>query len=70
MYITPLDALYIILSIGVVSLTIPLTMILWRTYKMMDRVEGILEFIDRIVGYGKEIEKIPMAIIDRFISSK
>lgn len=67
MFITPLDALYIALSLMVVSLTIPLTMILWRIYKMMDRVEGILEFIDRIVGYGKELEKIPMGIIEKFM---
>ena len=45
-------------------------MILWRTYQMMDRVEDILAFIDRIVGYGKEIEKIPMAIVEKFMSSK
>lgn len=49
MYITPLDALYIALTIMVFMLTLPLTMILWRVYKMMDRVEGILEFIDRLV---------------------
>ncbi len=66
MYITPLDALYIALTIMVFMLTLPLTMILWRVYKMMDRVEGILEFIDRLVWYGKELEKIPLSIIERF----
>jgi hypothetical protein len=70
MTITPLELLYIALTIMTISLTIPLSMILWRLYKMMDRVEGILEFVDRIVGYGKEIEKIPMAIIEKFMSSK
>jgi hypothetical protein len=70
MTITPLELLYIALTIMTISLTIPLSMILWRLYKMMDRVEGILEFIDRIVGYGKEIEKIPMVIIEKFMSSK
>ena len=70
MTMTPLELLYIALTIATVSLTIPLTMILWRTYQMMDRVEDILAFIDRIVGYGKEIEKIPMAIVEKFMSSK
>ena len=70
MTLTPLELLYIALTIATVSLTIPLMMILWRTYRMMDRVEDILAFIDRIVGYGKEIEKIPMAIVEKFMSSK
>jgi len=34
---------------------------------MMDRVERVLDFIDRIVGYGKELEKIPLSIIERFM---
>jgi hypothetical protein len=67
MTITPLELLYLALTIATISLTIPLSMILWRTYQMMDRVEDILAFVDRIVGYGKEIEKIPMAIIEKFM---
>jgi hypothetical protein len=67
MTITPLELLYIALTIATISLTIPLSMILWRVYQMMDRVDGILNFVDRVVGYGKEIEKIPMAIIERFM---
>lgn len=68
MTITPLELLYIALTIMTISLTIPLTMILWRVYQMMDRVEGIINFVDKLVAYGKEIEKIPMAIIERFTS--
>jgi hypothetical protein len=49
MTITPLELLYIALTIATISLTIPLSMILWRTYRMMDRVEDILAFVDRIV---------------------
>ena len=67
MTITPLELLYIALTIATISVTIPLSMILWRTYQMMDRVDDILAFIDRIVGYGKEIEKIPMAIIEKIM---
>jgi hypothetical protein len=67
MTITPLELLYIALTIATISLTIPLSMILWRTYRMMDRVEDILAFVDRIVGYGKEVEKIPMAIIEKIM---
>lgn len=47
-----------------------MTMILWRAYKMMDRVDNILDFVFRLVQYGKEIEKIPMSLIEKFMSSK
>lgn len=67
MTLTPLDLLYLALAIMTISLTIPLSMILWRVYGLMDRVERILNFVDRIVDYGKEIEKIPMAIVERFM---
>jgi hypothetical protein len=32
---------------------------------MMDRVEHILVFAERMVGYAKELESLPMKIIDR-----
>ncbi len=37
---------------------------------MMDRAERILAFFDRMVKYGEDLEKIPMAIIERFTSKK
>ncbi len=62
-----LDILYIVLSVCLIFLSIPLTMILWRTYKMMDRVETLLAFAERMVGYAKELESIPMKIVERFM---
>ena len=44
-----------------------MTMILWRVYTMMDRVERILRFVDRMVHYGEQIEKIPMMILEKFM---
>jgi len=64
--INTLDLLYIVLSVILLPIGTLISMILWRVYKMMDRVERILNFVDRIVEYGKEIEKIPMAIIEKF----
>ena len=64
--INTLDLLYIVLSVILLPIGTLLSMIRWRVYKRMDRVERILNFIDRLVEYGKEIEKIPMAIIDKF----
>jgi hypothetical protein len=63
-----LDILYIVLSVCLIFLTVPLSMILWRVYKMMDRVEGILVFVERIVSYAKEFEAIPMKVIDKLFT--
>lgn len=63
----PLDILYIVLAVCLIFISVPLTMILWRTYRMMDRVEHILAFAERMVGYAKELESIPMKIVERFM---
>jgi hypothetical protein len=62
-----LDILYMVLAIIALPLGTLLCMILWRVYTMMDRVERILRFVDRMVGYGEELEKIPMMLIEKFM---
>jgi uncharacterized protein YoxC len=62
-----LDILYMVLAIILLPIGILISMILYRTYKMMDRVERILAFADRIVGYTAELEKIPLMIIEKFM---
>lgn len=62
-----LDVLYMVLAIILLPIGTLLCMILWRVYNMMDRAERILAFVDRLVKYGQELEKIPMSIIERFI---
>lgn len=44
-----LDILYMVLAIILLPIGTLLAMILYRTYKMMDRVERILGFADRII---------------------
>lgn len=67
MFINTLDILYVVLAIILIPIGTLLSMILWRVYTMMDRVERILNFVDRMVGYTKELEKIPMMIIEKFM---
>ncbi|MBX9809746.1 hypothetical protein K2X92_05140 [Candidatus Gracilibacteria bacterium] len=67
MYITSLDALYIVLAVILIPIGTLISMILWRVYSMLDRVERILNFADRVVGYAREFEKIPMMIIEKFM---
>ena len=62
-----LDILYIVLSVCLVFVSVPLSMILWRVWKMMDRVEHVLGFVERLVGYGKDLESLPMKIVERFM---
>ena len=67
MTFTSLDILYIALSLMTVSITIPLSMILWRVYFLMDRIQRITAFVDHLVNYGEEVEKKVMSMIEKFI---
>ena len=57
MFINTIDILYIVIAIILIPIGTLLSMILWRVYTMLDRVERILAFIDRMVGYTSELEK-------------
>lgn len=67
MFINTLDILYMVLAIILLPIGTLISMILWRVYTMMDRIERILAFVDRMVGYAQELEKIPMMIIEKFM---
>ncbi len=62
-----LDILYMVLAIILLPIGTLLSMVLYRVYRMMDRVEGILGFADRVVSYVSEFEKIPLMIIQKFM---
>ena len=62
-----LDILYMVLAIILLPIGTLISMVLYRVYKTMDRVERILGFADRVVGYASELEKIPLMIIQKFM---
>jgi|JI8StandDraft_1071087.scaffolds.fasta_scaffold74491_2 hypothetical protein len=62
-----LDILYMVLAIILLPIGTLLCMILYRVYTMMDRVDRILTFTDRIVGYAGELEKVPMMFIEKLM---
>ncbi len=62
-----LDILYMVLAIILLPIGTLISMVLYRVYKTMDRVERILGFADRVVGYASEFEKIPLMIIQKFM---
>jgi hypothetical protein len=62
-----LDILYMVLAIILLPIGTLICMILYRVYTMMDRVERLLTFADQMVGYARDLEKIPMMIIEKFM---
>lgn len=42
--INPLDLLFLVMAIMAIPIGIMVTMILWRVYRMLDRVEKLLDF--------------------------
>ncbi len=67
MNIQSLDFLYICLSVMIISFTIPITMILWRLYGMLERVERILNYVDHVRELATQIEQIPMQFIEKIL---
>lgn len=65
--INPLDLLFLILAIMTVPIGIMLTMILWRVYRMLDRVEKLLDAGLKIVNLLQNIDKIPMMLLEKFL---
>ena len=65
--INPLDLLFLVLAIIALPIGFMLTMILWRVYRMLDRVEKLLDAGLKIVNLLQNIDKIPMMILDKFL---
>jgi hypothetical protein len=68
------DILFIVLAVSTIFIAVPLSMILWRAYKMLDRIEKLLGYADHVRGVAMEFEKMPMrfveGIVNSFISKK
>lgn len=66
--ISTLDFVYIVLGVGLIPFFILLCMVLWRVYKMMDRVEAVLTTTEQVIEFGKNIDKVPAMVANRLIS--
>jgi hypothetical protein len=64
------DILFIVLAVSTIFLALPLSLILWRVYKMLDRVDKILSYIDHVRWLALEFEKVPMRFIENLFTSK
>lgn len=65
--ISPLDLLLLILAILAIPMGILFSMILWRVYRMLDRVEKLLDAGLKIVDIIQNIDKIPMMILNKIL---
>lgn len=65
--INPLDLLFLILAIMALPIGIMFTMILWRVYRMLDRVEKLLDAGLKIVDIIQNVDKIPMMLLNKFL---
>jgi len=63
--ISTLDFLYVVLALGLISVFVPLSMILWRTYKMMDHVDKIIALVEKTTTF---VSNAPSMVMEKFLS--
>ncbi len=67
MLFNALDILYLVLAIILIPIGTLLSMVLYRAYHMLDRVDRILSIVDRIANYTFKLEKLPMMLIEKLM---
>ncbi len=65
--IAPIDLLFLVLAIMAIPIGILFSMILWRIYRMLDRVEQLLDVGMKLVNIVQNVDKIPMMIINKIL---
>lgn len=65
--ISPLDLFLLILAILAIPMGILFSMILWRVYRMLDRVEKLLDAGLKIIDLIQHIDRIPMMILNKIL---
>ncbi|GAB0175288.1 MAG: hypothetical protein HHAS10_11670 [Candidatus Altimarinota bacterium] len=63
------DILFIVLSVCAVFISIPLMMVLWKAYSMMDHANKLLEYANHLRELAIQFESVPMRFIESVIGS-
>lgn len=63
--INALDFLFLVLAFGFIPVFVLVSMILWRIYKNMDRIDNILTFFESIMLFTRNLDQIPGLIISK-----
>lgn len=66
--IDALTFLYLVLAFGLIPVFVILSMILWRLYRNMDRIDRILELVEQMVELTRHVNQLPTIIANKFIS--
>lgn len=66
--IDALTFLYLVLAFGLIPVFTLLSMILWRLYKNMDRVDNILTLAEQTVQFTRHIDQVPAMIANKFLT--
>jgi hypothetical protein len=67
--ISTLDFVYVVLGVGLIPFFTLLCMILWRVYKMMDHVDNVMTFVERVINYLNHLDKVPGMVASKIMSS-
>ena len=65
--INPLDLLFLVLAIMAIPIGVLFSMILWRVYRMLDRVEKLLDVGMKLIHILQNMDKIPMMILNKIL---
>lgn len=66
--IDALTFLYLVLAFGLIPVFVILSMILWRLYKSLDRIDALLVLTEQILYFVKNINEVPTIIANKILS--
>lgn len=68
MQIDVLSFLYLVIALGLIPIFVLLSMILWRLYKNMDRIDNILRLTEQMIEFTRHIDQLPAIVANKFMS--
>lgn len=63
------DILFVVLAVCAIFISVPLMLVLWRTYTMMDRVNKLVEYADHLRELALQFESVPMKFIESIVNN-
>lgn len=63
------DISNIVFAVCAIFISVPLMLLLWRAYTMMDRVNRLLEYADHLRELASQFESVPMKILEGILSN-
>lgn len=64
----PIDFVLIVLWLGLIPVFLLVSMILYRIYRILERVDTTLTLVEQIVRAVHDVRRIPFTIFERLLS--